>query len=254
MQKTIGLVLSGGGARGVAHLGILKALEELNIKPHAISGTSAGAIFGALYASGLSPEETLKIAKDAEFFNFSDLLFLKQGFFAMKSLEKIYKQYFPNDDFNDLKIPLHIAATDILKGETHYFNSGVLSKAIMASSAIPIIFEPVHFQESVFVDGGVLNNFPIEPLLDKYDVIIGSHVNSLNKETPLIHMTNILDRSFHLAMSASIKPKFEKCHVFIEPQSMTQFGIFDIKKFDQIFECGYHYTLSLKEQLLNALE
>lgn len=253
MEHKIGLVLSGGGARGVAHLGVIKALEEMKIKPSIISGTSAGAIFGSLYASGLSPDNILKIAQESEFFNITDILFMKQGFFAMKSFEKVYKQTFPTDSFNDLQIPMYIAATDIIKGETHYFNTGTLSKAIMASSAIPIVFEPIHYINSVFVDGGVLNNFPIEPLIGKCDVIIGSHVNALSNENNQMSMKTILDRSFHLAMGATVKSKFEKCDVFIEPPMMTRFNIFDMKKFKEIFESGYDYTYTLKNQLCNLL-
>jgi NTE family protein len=249
MEYKIGLVLSGGGARGIAHLGILKALEEFGIKPSIISGTSAGAIAGAFYAGGYSLQETKKIVETSEVFNFSNLLIKKQGLFNMKGFEKMYQAYFPNNSFSDLQIPLHVTATDILKGETVCFSSGNLSQALMASSCIPIVFQPIHFNNTYYVDGGILNNFPIEPLIDKCDIIIGSHVNSIKKEVNEIHMKDIADRSFHLAMSDSVRNKASSCHLFIEPPDMSQFSIFDVEKSDELFEYGYKYTLSLEKEI-----
>ena len=120
MKYEYGIVLSGGGARGIAHLGILKALEEFGIQPSIISGTSAGAIAGAFYAKGYGVAEIVSIIKNGHFFNFSNLNIVKQGLFSMKGFEDIYKTYFKNNSFTDLDIPLSIAATDILKGEINY--------------------------------------------------------------------------------------------------------------------------------------
>jgi NTE family protein len=142
MEYKIGLVLSGGGARGIAHLGILKALEEFGIKPSIISGTSAGAIAGSILCRWLFFTRNKKIVEKGDSFNFSNLLIKKQGLFNMKGFEKMYQDYFPNNSFDDLQIPLHVAATDILKGEVVYFSSGNLSQALMASSCIPVVFQP----------------------------------------------------------------------------------------------------------------
>jgi NTE family protein len=182
MKRKIGIALSGGGARGIAHLGILKALEEFGIIPTHISGTSAGAIAGAFYAAGYSIPEIVAILKKGQIFNFSNILIKRQGFFAMKGFNDIYRECFPNNSFEDLNIPLYVTATDILKGELVYFSSGNLSQALMASSCIPLIFQPVSYNDSVFVDGGVLNNFPTEPLTGQCYIIIGSYVNSVKKE------------------------------------------------------------------------
>ncbi len=253
MQPKIGIVLSGGGARGIAHLGVLKALEEFGIKPSIISGTSAGAIAGAFYAAGYSLNEIKKIVEQNEVFNFSNILIKKQGIFAMKGFEKMYQTYFTTNSFHDLKIPLHVAATDILKGETVYFSSGNLSMALMASSCIPVVFQPVSFNGTYYVDGGVLNNFPIEPLINQCDIIIGSHVNSIRKEVNEIHMKDIVDRSFHLALSNSVKNKISNCNLFIEPPNMSQYSIFDIKKSDEIFEYGYTYTKNMEKEISELL-
>jgi NTE family protein len=249
MSHKIGIVLSGGGARGIAQLGILKALEEFGIKPSLISGTSAGAIAGAFYSGGFSIPEILKIIKKGHFFSFSNILIEKQGLFSMKGFEKVYSQYFKTNSFADLNIPLYVAATDILKGELTYFSSGNLSQALMASSCIPVVFQPITYQNSMFVDGGVLNNFPIEPLLNQCDIIIGIYVNSIKKEVEEIHMNNIIDRSFHLALSSSVRNKIDQCSLYIEPPNMSQFGIFELKRAQEIYDYGYDYGLSLEEKI-----
>ncbi|PKP19325.1 MAG: patatin [Bacteroidetes bacterium HGW-Bacteroidetes-21] len=252
-NQRIGIALSGGGARGVAHIGILKALEEFGIKPAVISGTSAGAIAGAFYSRGFTFPEIINIIKKGHFFSFSNILIKKQGFFSMKGFESIYKQYFPTNTFSDLQIPVYIAATDILKGEIVYFSSGDLSRSLMASSCIPIVFQPVKYLDTMFVDGGVLDNLPIEPLLNQCDKIIGVNVNSFNKEVKEIHFKNIFDRSFHLALSHSMRDKFQKCHLVIEPPNMTKYTIFDLKKIEEIFNYGYNYALSMEDEIKKLL-
>jgi NTE family protein len=249
MKSKIGIVLSGGGARGVAHLGILKALEEFGIVPTHISGTSAGAITGAFYAAGYSIPEIVSILKKGQIFNFSNILIKRQGLFAMKGFHDIYKEYFPTDSFEDLNIPLYVAATDILKGESVYFSSGNLSQSLMASSCIPMLFQPVNYKNTLFVDGGVLNNFPTEPLKGQCDIIIGSYVNSIKKEVDQVHMNNIMDRCFHLAMKGSVQSKIDSCSLYIEPPNMSKFSIFNLKRADEIFDYGYQYARTFEKQI-----
>lgn len=250
MDQVVGIVLSGGGARGIGHLGVLKVLEECDIKPTVISGTSAGAIVGAFYSAGYSIEETIEIIEHHKFFSIAHMLFRKQGVFAMHAFENLFHRYFPKNSFEDLNIELYAAATDILKGETVYFHSGNLTQAIMASSCIPIVFQPLSFEGKLYVDGGVLNNFPIEPLIEKCNVIIGSNVNSIKKESQTVNMRDVLDRSFHLAMSNAVRHKSHVCNVFLEPPNMSQFSIFDTKRVRQIYEYSYRYALTFKEELM----
>ena len=249
-MKTVGLVLSGGGARGFAHLGVIKALNEFGIKPDIISGASAGAMMGAFIAAGRTPDEVLEIAKKASFFNLSHLLFRKAGLFDMKAFEEIYLEHFPHNSFDKLPIPLNVATTDIVNCKSVYFSrGGNLAKAIMASSSIPMLFEPVELDGYMLLDGGILNNFPVEPLIGKCDKIIGVHVNSISTQVEHLHMKDMLDRSFHLSLSASVKVKEPLCDLFIEPPSMSRFGVLDIETADEIFEWGYRYTLGLQQQI-----
>lgn len=242
MKKT-GIVLSGGGARGFGHLGILKALHEKGIFPNIFSGTSAGALLGAFLAAGYDLDKITRIAKKTDFFNLRHLQFGKAGFFSMTAFENLIEEHIPGNNFDALKHPLFIAATDIIKGETVYFSSGVLSKAVMASSCIPMVYEPIKHNDTYFLDGGLLNNFPVEPLLHNCDMLIGSYVNNISTKLEHLHMKDMLDRSFHLALSQTIRSKAEKCDLYIAPPDMSQFGMFDTDKVDEIISYTYSYTI-----------
>ena len=253
MTKKIGYALSGGGARGFAHLGVLKLLEELGIKPYAIAGTSAGALAGALYAAGKSPETILQLMKKNSYFGWGSLLWRKEGFFSMKVMEKMLRNAIGKDDFNALKIKLFVAATDLVKGESVILSKGKLIQAVIASASIPVVFEPVVMGKKMLVDGGVLNNFPVEPLEKSCDIIIGSHVNKMADELnahSLSGTKNIIDRCFHLAVSNSVYTKVNKCNVFIE-SPLQMFDMYDVKQADKIFEIGYNTALKHRDKLID---
>lgn len=234
-----GLVLSGGGARGIAHIGVIKAIEELQIKIDAISGVSAGAIFGALYASGLTVDEMFAVAQHADLFDLMDFRFGKPGLFKADAIRKTVEKNLKAKTFSELKIPLTVAATDFGNAQIAYFTSGSLVDAVVASSTIPVIFQPEIINGNMYVDGGLLNNFPVEPLLNSCDVIIGVHVNPLNTQLKDFNLRSAIERSFHMSIAHTIKEKSMRCTVFIEPYELHRFHVFDIKHANEIFEIGY---------------
>jgi NTE family protein len=244
----IGIALSGGGARGIAHLGVLKALEKFGIKPDVISGVSAGAIVGGFYAAGYTPMDILAIMKGADLFSVFSLKF-RQGIFSMDTFEKIYLTHIPHNSFEQLNLPLHVAATDILKGESVYFSEGELAKAIMASSCVPLAFEPVLYQGRELFDGGILNNLPLEPLEGQCDVTIGVHVNAIDTATTHVHTRDLADRSFHLSLGAAVRQKAPLFDLFIEPPAMSRFGMFDLDDADAIFSAGYEYAMAMADEI-----
>lgn len=251
-MKKIGMALSGGGARGIAHLGVLRALAEFGIRPDVIAGSSAGGIVGGLYAAGYGPAEILDIIKSADLFNIFSLKF-HQGIFSMKAFEKIYLKHIPHNTFVGLNIPLYLTATDILKGETRYFSAGPdappLSVALMATSCVPVAFQPVEYDGAELLDGGILNNLPIEPLTDVCDTIIGVHVNSIDRAVDHVQTKDLIDRAFHLSLSGFVREKQDKCALFIEPSAMSRFGMFDIQDSDAIYVAGYEHTMSMEEEI-----
>lgn len=157
LRSKIGLALSGGGLSCAAQIGVLKVLEEEHIVPSIISGASGGAIIGALYANGVPSEEILEVFKRVNLFSFNHFARRKPGIFDIESYQ-ILEQYFPEDSFEALKIPLIINATHLQKGTTVYFSKGSLIKKVFASSAFPGLFAPVDISNELFIDGGILEN------------------------------------------------------------------------------------------------
>jgi len=119
----------------------------------------------------------------------------------------------------------------------------------MATACVPVAFQPVEYQGREFLDGGILNNLPIEPLIGKCDALIGVHVNSIDKTVSDVPTKNLIDRSYHLAVSYLVKEKADKFDLFIEPPAMSRFGVFDIGDADEIFRAGYEYTMSMSRRL-----
>ena len=248
-----GVVLSGGGVRGFAHLGLLQALEELNIKPDAISGVSAGAIVGALYAAGHSPQTIRDILKKNSYFGWSSFLLNKDGLFSMKALRKVLQAYIPDNSFESLHKKLFVTATDFANNEAITFSKGSLIDTVIASSSVPAIFEPVKIGDHLLVDGGLLNNFPVEPLENKCTLLIGCNVNFIPKglgNGKRIGKMNLIEKCFHMAIASVVYSKVEKLDLFIEPD-LHEFGMFDVTKADLIYETGYQATMKHKNKLLS---
>lgn len=238
----LGLVLSGGGARGVAHVGVLKALEEWGLNFSAVAGTSAGSIVAALHAHGYYADEIFKIIEQVSIFSSVRPSWSGPGLLTMDGFRELLKKYLPDNSFEKLKKPLTIAATDIRKGEVHYFTSGELIPAIISSCSIPGIFSPVSFNGNVYVDGGIVDNLPAKPLREKYDRLIASHCNPISDAFDPKNMKTVIERSMLMAINANILTSKQFCDVFIEPQGLDRFGAFEIARAKEIFEIGYQYT------------
>lgn len=245
-ENKIGLCLSGGGLRAIAHLGVLKLLEERNIKPDHISGTSAGAIIGALYANGLRSATLMEILGNNTFFSRRTFRLQTGGMFSTRVLTDIFKKYLPENDLSRLKIPLVIAATDINSGTIKYFTEGNLHEALLATSGIPFIFPSTEIDEHMFCDGGLLNNLPIEPLQDRCNFIIAVHVNAvgpLSQEAVKgLSPKAMLERLFNLGMAHPVNIKKKDCNIFIEPPDLVRYSMFSKKNAQELFDIGYQHA------------
>ena len=237
----IGIALSGGGARGIAHLGVLKALDEAGVQADAIAGTSAGSILGALYSAGHSPDECLRIVRQTRVLAIFKPSFSLKGLLSIEKLAKILEKYLP-DDFSQLQIPLTVAVTEINRGEVEYFNSGELLPAILASSCIPVIFKPVTINGHNYVDGGILNNLPAEPLRDQVETLIGVSCNPYGYIAKLPNARALMARSALLAINGNTTNSRALCDVFIEPPGLVKYSGFNLSLAPQIFAEGYRYA------------
>jgi NTE family protein len=241
----IGLVLSGGGMRGAAHIGAIKALEEHGVFPTHIAGASAGAIVGAFYAYGYKWEDILQFFKSISILDITKYAMNKPGFLDADKFYNNFKKHFSKDDFSILKKDLQITAVNILNGDLKVFSEGELIKPILASAAFPGVFSPVKIKDSFYVDGGTLNNFPVELLKKKCDKIIGVYVNGFDtidiKE--LKHSHQVAERAFKLKSVREDYMKFKKCDLVVTPKGLDKFGTFDKKNLKHIFDLGYSATI-----------
>ncbi len=241
-KYNIGLVLSGGGARGFAHLGVLQALNEAGIFPDIISGTSAGALAGVLYCDGNSPKEILKMMKTNSRFDFMRPTLPRNGLLQISGITKILETKLRAKKFEDLKIPLVVTATDLNHGKTVYFSKGDLITPVIASSSIPVLFKPVIINKIYYVDGGVLDNLPIKPIENKCHRIIGSFVNPVCYEASTSGLIKIALRSFMLEQTKEAEGKSGRFDLFIAPEELKNFSILGIDKADDLFKLGYRVT------------
>jgi NTE family protein len=238
----IGLVLSGGGARGITHLGVIKALEEFGLAFHEIAGTSAGAIIGSMYSYGHTPDEILKIISSISFFRSLRPAWALTGLLSMDSLRDVLLKHLPDNNFSTLKIPMTIAATDIRKGRIVYFAQGELIPAILASCCIPAVFSPVHFNDEVYVDGGLLDNLPVKSIRDRCDFVIGSHCNHIGPEFDIKNVRTVIERSLLMTINCNTITSKTMCNVLIEPTEVGKISAFELARAKDLFEIGYKFT------------
>ncbi|UCS92591.1 patatin-like phospholipase family protein [Echinicola marina] len=235
----IAIALSGGGVRGISHLGVIKALEESGIYPDLVSGTSAGAIVGAMYCYGYAPDEIFEIIINTNYFKFVRPAISRKGILKMEVLEELYRVHMPNNNFSDLKKPLSIAATNLKKSRVEYFTEGDFIRPLMASTCIPGIFEPIEIEGDFYIDGGVLNNMPVEPLIDKSDWLIGVNCNHLPDVANVSNIKSLIERTVIMSMNYNVYNRRAKCDYFIEAEGLAQYGVFDLKKAKELFKAGY---------------
>lgn len=252
----IGISLSGGGARGFAHIGVLKALEEYDIFPEVIAGTSAGAIIGALYAAGKSPDEMLEFVQDSNILRIFRVALPNKGLASLDYLRERLIEAIPEDDFAVLEKDLYVAVTNLMTGKLEIKNEGPLHEVVMASSAIPLVFKPIKINEHLYVDGGVLNNMPTKPLLRHADAIIGVNVmpNIEVEDKEVNGMLAISARVFEMSIWANTRPNLRRCDVVVEPAKVHKYNIFSFNRHQELFEIGYEAAIERMPLIKEKLE
>jgi len=237
------LVLSGGGFRGLAHIGVIQALEEAGIEPGLVSGTSAGAVVGALYAQGHSSQEMLGFFREIQLFSLQHYARGKPGWVDPQKFTAHFLKFFPENSFEALKKPLYVTAVDLLEGTLQIFREGPLVPALLASAAFPGLFAPVRIGSGYYVDGGVLNNFPVEPV-EASEHIIGSYVNRFETLSPdgFQNSLQVLERVFRIVTTHDARAKFGKCHLMLQPEGLEEFETFRQKDLEAIVGLGYEHT------------
>ncbi len=252
-KARIGISLSGGGARGIAHLGMLKALEEIGVKPAMITGTSAGSIVGAFYACGYSPEEIFKIVSRTRLFRILRPSFNWQGLLTLEKTFDFFKSLLPVDSFDALNLPLYVCATNVRNGRAAFFSEGGLIRPVIASCAIPVVFSPVKIGDDHFMDGGIVNNLPVEPLVGHVEKIIGLHVNPVDDNFQAGNMKNLLERTFLITINKNVEQRKKECDIFLEPYGLRSIAAFEFSRGKEIFDTGYDYVMKESARIKEVL-
>lgn len=245
-EMKVALVLSGGAARGIAHIGVIKALEEMDYEIVVLSGSSAGALVSVLYASSYTPEEMLKIVKEVRWFSVLRPGFPRRGFISWRKASEVLKDLVRVDRLEDLKKKVYVCATDLLSARSVYFDRGDLVPIVLGSCSLPGIFEPVRYESYLLIDGGVMNNLPVEPVKDVNALKVGVDVNPVGQVKDVKGILRVMVRSFFLAVRSNAEARKDMCDVVIVPD-LLGFSPLDIGRVDDLFRAGYESAMrSLK--------
>jgi NTE family protein len=239
MKYKTGLVLSGGGTRGFAHIGALQALEEAGVRVDVISGTSVGSIVGALYADGYSPPEMLELFRKNRVIQLSRLTFFRRGMLSLGGLKKKITKYIQARTFEELERPLYVTVTNLQRGAVEYAHEGPLAEKIVASATIPILFAPVTIKQEYYVDGAVIDNFPVKPIRELCERMIGINIMPSSQVQDIKGIRDVAMRTFQLYVHAMNRDSSSECDLLIEPLDIAGFGYLGSKRGMEMYRIGY---------------
>jgi NTE family protein len=251
----IGLALSGGTARSVAHVGVIKALEENGIRISYLAGTSGGSLVAALYAAGKSSAELIELAEDLRWRKLVGLVMPKLGLLSSDKIREFVVQEIGDIEFSDLAIPTAVVAADLTSGEKVVFSDGKVAPAVQASCSIPNVYSPVELNSHYIVDGGIAEHMPVETLslqgeMFRIGVNLGSGEGLRKKPRHLlevvVQVSSFVERQTSLAST--------RLADFIIRPPVEGYSHFDLHKASQMIEEGYRETVRVMPELKAAIE
>lgn len=253
MKKTspakIGIALSGGGPRGIAHIGFIQALHDLGITPSAVTGTSVGSLVGALYCFGVPLEKQRVFAEEMTWASVSRLSPSRYALATNENIASIIDHFFGKKNIEESNIPLAIVATDISNGEKIILRKGDVATAIMASSAIPGMFAPVTIKNRMLVDGGVIENLPLSPLKDMpADFIVANDLMTFRLKQKPTGVSEVINNAFYILISNTRQYHDESAQLIIKPK-ITSLGRTDKKTLKQMYQAGYEATMEQSQAI-----
>ncbi len=239
-KKKIGLVLGGGAARGIAHIGVIKVLHKNNIPIHCIAGTSSGAIVGAAYAAGLDPQLIEEIALRISWGKLIKVAFFRPGFISGEAIEEFITKYIGDFDFSELKIPFVAVGTDLKTGEKVVMSEGKIAKAVAASAAFPGVFTPGQIKHHMVTDGGIADNLPVDEVSKmgaNYCLAVDA-VPSLPFHTLPKDAMQVLGRSLDMILHKVSLEQRKKADILIEPFMEEDIWHLDLNKAKRLISAG----------------
>ena len=235
----VGLALGGGGAKGVAHIGVLKALEEANVKVDYVSGTSVGAMVAAMYAFNISVDTLANIARDLSLSHITTFKFNKTGFFTADPLREILIDHLGEVNIEDAAIPLSIIATDINSGEEVVFTEGPLADAVCASASIPGVYIPMQLDGRTLVDGGIVQSVPVRAVKAMgAGVIIASRLGGIGRYEEPKNVLDVMRNAFDIALSHRTQEELKQADLLIA-MDLSDFSIADnTDRYEELYAIG----------------
>ena len=249
-----GISLSGGGARGILHIGVLEALHKYGIRPEIISGTSMGALVGVFYAAGMEPLQILELVKSSKMHKMVKWKLPSNGLLDMKKVQTILEKHIPEDNFEALKKPFYCSVSNLNTGLSETKSSGKLFQWVLASASIPVIFEPQIIDGTTYVDGGLFNNLPVDCIRDQCRFLIGVHVNHNGPEENITGFKAVAERTFRLAIAKNVSESLAVCDFVIDPPETRLFNTFDFSKADEIFRIGFEETEKRLLEIFDSID
>jgi len=239
-NRSVGLALGGGAAKGVAHIGALKAMEESGLEIDCIAGTSIGALVASYYAFGKSIDHLQNITKEISLSSLIGFSLQKQGLFSTKAIREMVLEDLGDVDIKEAGIPLAISATDITTGEHVILRSGKLADAICASVAVPGIFIPVEIDGRTLVDGGITENVPVSALEQMgAGIIIAIDLNGCPRYQEPRDIIAIMSNAIDIAIDLRTKEQLKKADLVLSLDFVNFNRLGDSKEFDKLFLTGY---------------
>lgn len=244
-----GIAMSGGGARGFAHVGVIMAFERFGLRPDVMSGVSAGSIASVLYAAGLAPLEIIEcFSASGKFGDFTDWSIPKASFFRLSKFEKLLDSWLPVKYLEELSIPTVVCATDFDNGKSVGWAKGEIVPRIVASCSIPIIFPPAKINGVHYVDGGVLRNLPAWAIREHCNVLYGSNCSPLNRDYKYKDsMLDIAMRTYSLMAKSNVLQDLNLCDYVIQAQQTGRYKTFDLSAIRKIVTYGYNAACKILE-------
>jgi NTE family protein len=206
------------------------------------------------YSYGYTPDEIFRFVKEIKLFRYVRPAMSMSGLLKLETTANIYKKYIEKDDFSALKIPVSVAAVKLRTGECTYFDKGSLMSALMATSSVPVVFNPVKVDDEYYIDGGIVNNMPVEPLLDNVDKIIGINCIPVNRDYALGNFKSLVERSFQLIVNTVTYNKKHMYDLFLEPAGLEVMNGFDFSKSDELFRIGYDYGKEMAPKIIELID
>lgn len=244
-KQKIGLALSGGSVLGAAHIGVIRAIEELEIEISYVAGTSIGALVAASYAFGKDWKEMKKFADELDWIEVSKISLSNYGLLSNEKMGDKLKNSIGDVKFEDSKIPLAVVAVNASNGKKKIIKEGKIAEAVMASSAIPGVFIPVEIDGELYVDGGVMENVPLtalEELGAKYDIAVD--LNAAHKYQKPDNVIDLVLNTFDMMLGNATQLQTKEADLLITPD-LSEFDYIETDQVDELVEAGYKEAMEV---------